>query len=107
MNLGKTVCVLFHKDSTCKPITIKVDGTEVHSVQEVKFLGMWLDSQLNWSRHIEKLIIKLSRNSNLIKYNKNKHAQKHQATNLPCTHNESHTIWPHTMGEQCQPGTDT
>ena len=71
MNLGKTVCVLFHKDSSCKPITIKVDGTEVHSVQEVKFLGMWLDSQLNWSRHIEKLTIKLSRNSNLIKYNKN------------------------------------
>ena len=71
MNLGKTVCVLFHKDSTCKPITIKVDGTEIHSVQEVKFLGMWLDSQLNWSRHVEKLIIKLSRNSNLIKYNKN------------------------------------
>ena len=71
MNLGKTVCVLFHKDSTYKPITINVDGTEVHSVREVKFLGMWLDSQLNWSRHIEKLIIKLSRNSNLIKYNKN------------------------------------
>ena len=32
---------------------------------------MWLDTQLNWSNHIEKLIIKISRNSNLIKYNKN------------------------------------
>ena len=29
------------------------------------------DSQLNWSRHLEQLTIKLSRNSNLIKYNKN------------------------------------
>ena len=71
MNLGKTVCVLFHKDSTPKPITINVDGMKVQSVREVRFLGMWLDSQLNWSNHIEKLIIKLSRNSNLIKYNKN------------------------------------
>ena len=71
MNLGKTVCVLFQKDSTLKTVTINVDGTEIHSVKEVKFLGMWLDNQLNWSNHIEKLIIKISRNSNLIKYNKN------------------------------------
>ena len=40
MNLGKTVCVLFHKDYTFKPITINVDGMEVHSVREVRFLGM-------------------------------------------------------------------
>ena len=71
MNVGKTVCVLFQKDPTPKTITLNVDGTEIHSVKEVKFLGMWLDTQLNWSNHIEKLIIKISRNSNLIKYNKN------------------------------------
>ena len=71
MNVGKTVCVLFQKDPTPKTIPLNVDGTEIHSVKEVKFLGMWLDTQLNWSNHIEKLIIKISRNSNLIKYNKN------------------------------------
>ena len=71
MNVGKTVCVLFQKDPTPKTITLNVDGTEIHSVKEVKFLGMWLDTQLNWSNHIEKLIINISRNSNLIKYNKN------------------------------------
>ena len=71
MNVGKTVCVLFHKDSIPITTSIKVDSTEIRSVREVKFLGVWLDSQLNWSSHIEKLIIKISRNSNLIKYNKN------------------------------------
>ena len=71
MNVGKTVCVLFQKDPTPKTVTLNVDGTEIHCVKEVKFLGMWLDTQLNWSNHIEKLIIKISRNSNLIKYNKN------------------------------------
>ena len=71
MNVGKTVCVLFQKDPTPKTVTLNVDGTEIQSLKEVKFLGMWLDTQLNWSNHIEKLIIKISRNSNLIKYNKN------------------------------------
>ena len=71
MNVAKTVCVLFQKDPTPKTLTLNVDGIEIHSVKEVKFLGMWLDTQLNWSNHIEKLIIKISRNSNLIKYNKN------------------------------------
>ena len=71
MNVGKTVCVLFQKDPTPKTVTLNVNGAEIHSVKEVKFLGMWLDTQLNWSNHIEKLIIKISRNSNLIKYNKN------------------------------------
>ena len=71
MNIGKTVCVLFQKDPTPKTISLNVDGTEIHSVKEAKFLGMWLDTQLNWSNHIENLIIKISRNSNLIKYNKN------------------------------------
>ena len=32
---------------------------------------MWLDDNLSWSSHIQKLIIKIGRNSNLIKYNKN------------------------------------
>ena len=71
MNVGKTVCVLFHKNSIPITTSIKVDSMEICSVREVKYLGMWLDSQLNWSSHIEKLIIKISRNSNLIKYNKN------------------------------------
>ena len=40
MNVGKTVCVLFQKDPTPKTITLNVDGTKIHSVKEVKFLGM-------------------------------------------------------------------
>ena len=47
MNLGKTVCVLFQKDSIPKTVTIHVDGTAINSVKEVKFLGMWLNNQLN------------------------------------------------------------
>ena len=101
MKVGKTVCVLFQKDPTPKTITLNVDGTEIHSLKEVKFLGMWLDNHLNWSNHIEKLIIKISRNSNLIKYNKNTMPSGHQITNppLPCT--EPHPIWTDTMGKQC------
>ena len=40
MNVGKTVCDLFQKDPTPKTITLNVDSTKIHSVKEVKFLGM-------------------------------------------------------------------
>ena len=46
MNVGKTVCVLFQKDPTPKTVILNVDGTEIHSLKEVKFLacGLTLNS---------------------------------------------------------------
>ena len=71
MNLDKTVCVLFQKDTTNEKITIDIDSLSIGTVKEVIFLGMWLDKNLSWSSHIHKLILQISRNSNLITYNKN------------------------------------
>ena len=33
----------------------------------LKFLGMWLDEDLNWNSHITKLINKIKRNMHLLK----------------------------------------
>ena len=71
MNIDKTVCVLFQKNPNSEKISINIDNMSISNAKEVKFLGMWLDENLNWSSHINKLILKISRNLNLIKYNKN------------------------------------
>ena len=69
LNIEKTVCLLFQKQGQTKEIAIKVDNIIIHNTKETKFLGMWLDEDLKWTTHIQKLILKLTRNANLLKYN--------------------------------------
>ena len=68
LNLGKTVCVLFQKNGQRQTIMLDLDNIQIRNVKEVKFLGMWLDDYLNWCTHVQKLILKLTRNLNLLKY---------------------------------------
>ena len=70
LNLGKTVCVLFQKNGQRQTITLDLDNIQIINAKEVKFLGLWLDEYLNWYTHVQKLILKLTRNLNLLKYSK-------------------------------------
>ena len=69
LNLEKTVCILFQKQGQEKEISIQVGEMTIRNTKETKFLGLWIDENLRWNTHIQKLILKLSRNMNLIKYN--------------------------------------
>ena len=40
-------------------------------VECTKFLGMWVDENLNWNTHINKLITKIKRNMHLLRMPKN------------------------------------
>ena len=71
LNIEKTVCLLFQKQGQSREITIKVDNITIQNTKETKFLGIWLDEHLKWTTHIQKLILKLTRNTNLLKYNQN------------------------------------
>ena len=59
---------MFQKKGPRQTITLEIDDVQMQSVKEVKFLGMWLDDYLSWSTHVQKLILKISRNLNLLKY---------------------------------------
>ena len=71
LNLGKTVCILFQKNKENQIITLNLDNIQITSSKEVRFLGLWLDENLNWQTQINKLILKLTRNVNLLKYSRN------------------------------------
>ena len=51
--------------------SLKLDGLELPIVPRTKFLGVWLDSDLNWKKHISTVLLKINRNKNLLKISKN------------------------------------
>ena len=44
---------------------------KISSTNNTKFLGLWLDSHLNWSLHLSKLFTKLKQNKALLRLGKN------------------------------------
>ena len=71
LNLDKTVCILFHKTKETKHIVINIGNQTIKNTTGTKFLGLWIDEHLNWNTHIQKLHLKLTRNTNLLKLNQN------------------------------------
>ena len=69
LNLDKTVCLLFQKHGQDRKVEIQVGEMIIKNTKETKFLGMWIDEQLRWNTHIQKLILKITRNMNLLRYN--------------------------------------
>ena len=67
LNLEKTICLLFQQSGSCRELEINIDTVTIRTSKETKFLGMWLDRHLTWSTHVQKLITKLKRNTNLLK----------------------------------------
>ena len=76
--LANTLTLNFNKSQTmsflhknCKVPLIKFDDVALPETTEFKFLGVWFDSKLELNSHINRLILKLKRNSNLLKNSKN------------------------------------
>ena len=73
LNLSKTVTMLFHrnKSKTAQKINLKVGSVNIPQVSETKFLGIWIDNTLSWSKHLSILERKIKQNRHLLKNAKN------------------------------------
>ena len=67
LNIDKTVCVLFQKNNKTEKVELQVNDATIVSQPNTKFLGMWLDQHLNWNKHIDILLLKITRNHNMLK----------------------------------------
>ena len=67
LNLDKTVCILFQQKGSDKAFKIQIDTVKIRTSNEIKFLGMWLDSHLSWSVHIQRLVTRLKRNTTMLR----------------------------------------
>ena len=51
--MAKSKCMIFEKiDKEMEVITLKVDNINIERVKELNFLGLMLDANLNWKKHI-------------------------------------------------------
>ena len=57
LNKAKSKYMIFHVPSKgIHSITLNIDNTNIEKVDEFNFLGLTLDSNLNWKKHTEKNI---------------------------------------------------
>ena len=71
LNLEKTVYMFFSNVKCSSKPTLEIDKITLEPVECTKFLGMWVDENLNWNTHINKLINKIKRNMHLLKTPRN------------------------------------
>ena len=71
LNVDKSVCMMFNDKKIKEPFNIAIDGSALPVVTTTKFLGIWLDADLNWHTHLKNLRLKLLRNLQLLKKTKN------------------------------------
>ena len=103
LNLNKTVCVLFQKNKVkLNEIKLNLGTHTITNCPETKFLGMTIDQNLNWSSHINQLVLKLNRNLNLLKLSRNMMTQESKLL-VYHSHLESHIQYGILLwGEWCQ-----
>ena len=67
LNLEKTEYMFFGARPIKVKPTLEIDNVTLRPVESVKFLGLWLDQNLNWDTHVNKLIAKIKRNMHLLR----------------------------------------
>ena len=56
LNKSKTKYMVFHMpNKRIQALTLKIDDVYIERVDELNFLGLTLDTNLNWRKHTEKI----------------------------------------------------
>ena len=81
LDIGKSVGVLFNLtgQKVNEDIDITLEGQHIPLVTETKFLGVWIDSKLDWNTHTDKVLLKIKCNMNPLQQSTNllpKHGKK-------------------------------
>ena len=62
LNKSKTKYMVFHMpNKRIQALTLKIDDVYIERVDELNFLGLTLDTNLNWRKHTEKISNKCSK----------------------------------------------
>ena len=80
LNLKKTAYLLFEKEfSKNTDLDLSLNGVTIPRLRHTKFLGLWVDDELTWKEHAERLLMRLNSRLGLLLCGKNmlsQHAKK-------------------------------
>ncbi len=65
LNVGKTNYIIFSKHK-CEEFNIIINGDALKRAECVKFLGVYIDSKLSWSEHINYISKKVARSTGVL-----------------------------------------
>ena len=88
LSISKSSFVLFHgrrKERHRNITTLKVDNESIPRTNHVKYIGLYLDEELNWAHHIKELCASLTKYFSIF-YNIRKNINK------TCTHHLLHML---------------
>ena len=72
LNADKTVCMIFPPNKTvASSIHVKILDQAIPICTQTKFLGLWLDSNLSWDKHLSVICSKMKQNLGLMRKCKN------------------------------------
>ena len=94
LNLDKTVCILFSANTSSNQANIELElgDHKLKNAPYVRFLGVWLDQNLQWNKHMSTLIMKIKKNTNLLQLG-NKFLNKDSKKLLYYAHIHSHLTY--------------
>ena len=101
LNISKSSCVLFKKNKNKVSLSIEINNNPIPQRTHVKFLGIWLDENLNWNHHCNITLNKIKRNTYLLRMGQNCLTQ-HAFKLIYYSHIQSHVQYGLLMwGNEC------
>ena len=70
LNVDKSVFLMFNQKGQGNINQLKLGDSLIDLVSTTKFLGVWLDDQLNWKTHLNKLLSKLKCGLGMLQHHK-------------------------------------
>ena len=94
LNIEKTKCMLFNIKGNCIDCIpkLEINNVQIERVEFTRFLGLIIDSRLNWNEHVNNLMAKITMNKFMINTSKNL-LTKDIRRNVYCAHIQSHLLY--------------
>ena len=89
LNINKSSCVLFKKIKQKLPLSIKISNNPIPQHSRVKFLGVWLNENLDWNYHCTVTLNKIKHNTYLLRMGQN-YLTQHALKLIFYAHIQSH-----------------